>query len=68
MTITEHPAIERLRVELKEIEAKVTTYSLADAIREGSTVTEQMIGDYYDNERACALSAAFIATRARNGS
>lgn len=58
--------VDQLRRELGEIELEVTTgYTLADAIREGCTVTEQMIGDFGSGQKACALSAAYIAAQAR---
>lgn len=63
------PKIDQLQKELGEIELKVTTegYTLADAIREGSTVTGQKIGGFVsdDGELACALSAAYISAKAR---
>lgn len=44
------------------------SYSLADAIREGSTVTEQCVGGWVseDGEKMCALSAALTAVKARH--
>jgi hypothetical protein len=51
--------------ELSDIETKVTTkYSLADAIREGCLVTKPAQG-WGTGETACALSAAYIAAKAR---
>jgi hypothetical protein len=41
-----------------------TSYTLADAIREGSTVTEQAYS-WGSGNSACALSAAAIAARVR---
>lgn len=50
---------------LGETEMKVVTgYTLADAIREGSTVSEQSY-NWGDGETACALTAAALAARAR---
>lgn len=50
---------------LAEIDERVTTsYTLADAIREGSTVTGQAY-DWGHGETACALSAAYLSARAR---
>lgn len=40
-------------------------YRLSDAIREGSSVTEQNIGSWGNGENACALSAGVIAAKAR---
>jgi hypothetical protein len=66
MLITEHPAVDRLKEDLAQIEEKVVLgYTLADAIREGSTVTGQKIGGWYTETEACALSAAHIAAQAR---
>jgi hypothetical protein len=42
----------------------VTSYTLADAMREGSTVTGQEYG-WGSGANACALSAARLAARAR---
>ena len=52
---------------LGDIEMKVVTegYTLADAIREGSSVTEQAVGAWGDGETACALTAAKVALKAR---
>jgi hypothetical protein len=51
---------------LSEIDMRVRTgYTLADAMREGSTVSEQKIGNWGDGETACALTAATIAAKAR---
>lgn len=43
------------------------SYTLADAMREGSAVTNQKIGGWTDpqNGETCALSAAYLACRAR---
>lgn len=50
---------------LSEIELNVTTgYTLADAIREGSTVSTQAY-DWGNGESACALTAGLIAAKAR---
>ena len=57
---------EALKAELGEIELKVTTgYTLADAIREGSKVTEHSQQGWGNGNNACALSAGVIAARAR---
>lgn len=68
--LADHPAIEELSKqfldEMRETELKVVTgYTLADAIREGSSVTEQAIGGYRKGDQVCALSAAVIAAKAR---
>lgn len=57
--------VEELRAALGEIEMDVlTSYTLADAIREGSTVTTQAY-DWGNGETACALTAATVAAKAR---
>lgn len=64
-TIT-HPAVETLRRELAALELDVlTSYTLADAIREGSTVTAQKVGGWIEGGEACALGAGFLAAQAR---
>ena len=58
--------INRLKAQLSALD-DVHAYSLADAIREGASVTEQAIGDWTEDqgEKSCALSAAMLAIRAR---
>lgn len=55
---------ENLKKDLGEIELRTMEYSLADAIREGSSVSEQAY-NWGDGETACALTAAVIAAKAR---
>lgn len=56
---------EELKQVLGEIEMDVlTSYTLADAIREGCLVSEQEYG-WGTGETACALSSAVIAARSR---
>jgi len=56
---------DQLRQELGEIEMNVlTNFTLADAIREGSSITTQAQG-WGDGENACALHAAVISAKAR---
>jgi hypothetical protein len=56
----------QLEQELGEIEMKVTTsYTLADAIREGAGVTDKVEGTFIRDGESCALGAAWIAGRAR---
>lgn len=56
---------DELRKTLGEIELDVTTsYTLADAIREGASVSTQEYG-WGNGESACALTAAVIASKAR---
>lgn len=49
--------------EVKELDR--LNYRLSDAIREGSSVTEQAVGDWGAGESACALHAGVIAAKAR---
>ena len=53
-----------LRAELEQVEAAATTYTLADAIREGCQVTEQAFS-WGDGATACAMSSAVIAAKSR---
>lgn len=65
LTETFAPAIEHLVADIDEAGDKVlNNYTLADAIREGSTVSTQAY-NWGAGESACALSAAFIACSAR---
>lgn len=54
----------QLKAELGAIELRTMEYTLADAIREGSTVTTQA-HDWGDGSSACALTAAVISAKAR---
>lgn len=61
-----HPAVEQLQKTLGEIELDVmTSYTLADAIREGATVTGQKVGGWIDESTSCGLGAAYLAAQAR---
>jgi acyl-CoA thioesterase len=52
--------------ELRAVEMSILTgYTLADAIREGASVTDQAHNTFGGSGRACALSAAAIAAQAR---
>lgn len=65
-TGTEILPVERLKAELALIEEKVvTSYGLADAIREGASVTNKLEGAWVRGESACALGAAWVAAKAR---
>ena len=65
-TVSTIPAIDTLREQLADIEMQVlTSYTLADAIREGSGVTDQKIGGWVEGNLACALGAGWIAAKAR---
>ena len=59
--------VDELRKELGEIELGVVTegYTLANAIREGSIVTEKCTGGWGNGDDACGNSAAYLALRAR---
>lgn len=64
--VTVHPAIEKIRADLAVIELDVTTsYTLADAMREGARHTGQMTGGYVDESTSCGLGAAYLAAVAR---
>lgn len=64
MTITE--VFPDQIAELAAIETKVLTgYTLADAIREGASVTNQAHGTFGSEGKACALTAAALAATAR---
>lgn len=57
---------EDTRKMLGDIDMRVRTgYTLADAMREGSTVSKQAFNAWGDGEKACALTAATIAAKAR---
>jgi hypothetical protein len=58
--------VDELKKTIDEIGMSVYTgYTLADAIREGSTVTEHEVGGWGDGATACALTAAVISAKAR---
>lgn len=58
--------VEKLKQVLADIEEKVVTgYTLADAIREGATVSQQARGSWVSRERTCALGASWVAAKAR---
>lgn len=57
--------VDELAATIDEIGMEVaTSYTLADAIREGAGVTEKAIG-WGNGDSACALTAAAIAAKAR---
>lgn len=65
ITIPEEKITE-LEERLPELESAMT-YSLADAIREGSSVTDQCVGGWVgEDDSVCALSAALLAAKARH--
>ncbi len=58
-------AVERIKSVIDEISLDVaTSYTLADAIREGAKATEQAY-NWGDGDNACALTAAALAAKAR---
>lgn len=57
--------VRELEETLPELE-EAMSYSLADAVREGATVTTQTTGWGNGRETACALTAAALAARARH--
>lgn len=58
--------VDELAAKLPELEDAMR-YSLADAIREGASVTEQCVGDWEgSNGELCAMSAALLAAKARH--
>lgn len=64
--ITVHPAVEALRASLAEIELDVlTSFTLADAMREGASVTGQKTGGYVDSANSCGIGAAYLSAAAR---
>jgi hypothetical protein len=61
--------VDELEKQLEELDFEhATKYSLADAIREASSVTRQQIGGWVsdDGEKMCALSAGALAAKARH--
>ncbi len=54
----------RSNISTDELEAMSRPFTLADAIREGSTVSTQEYG-WGNGENACALSAAVMSAKAR---
>jgi hypothetical protein len=68
MTTIIEERVDALKQMFAEIELGVLTegYTLADAIREGSQVSDQKIGGWGDGKNACALTAAYMAAKARD--
>ena len=56
---------EQLKADLGEIELRTMQYTLADAIREGASVTDQAYNWGDGAETACALTAAVLSAKAR---
>lgn len=63
VTREQQDVIDRLAEQVENIE-KIGSYTIADAIREGSTVTEQAYS-WGSGKQACALHAAALAAKAR---
>lgn len=58
--------VEELKRVLADIEVKVVSgYTLADAIREGASVSGKATGTWVYGSRSCALGAGWIAAKAR---
>lgn len=51
--------------ELGALELKAMEYTLADAIREGCSVSGKLEGGFIQRGESCALGAAWIAGKAR---
>lgn len=64
--ITLNPeTVEALETQLEDMDLeRAANYRLSDAIREGSSVTEQAVG-WGSHDTLCALSAATLAMKAR---
>lgn len=66
MTTKLDEKVDQLRADIDTIGLEVLTgYTLADAIREGASVTDPAVG-WGTGESACALTSAVIAAKARN--
>lgn len=64
--VTTETKVDELREMLGGIEMDVlTSYTLADAMREGSKVSEQSVGTWGQGETMCALHAAVTSAAAR---
>ena len=66
MPFPEHK-VDELQEQLEDLDLEhAMSYSLADAIREGSTVTNQCVGNWNNAQGdVCAMSAALLAIKAR---
>jgi hypothetical protein len=71
-SLLDTPALDEKVTELRETLPefdfeRASRYSLADAIREGSSVTEQKVGGWVgEDSSVCALSAGLLAVKARH--
>lgn len=64
--VEEATPVTELEKLLRDTELRVLTgYTLADAIREGGKVTNQIVGAWVTDEGSCALGAAYISAAAR---
>lgn len=66
-TIEKSEELREILSEMDDIEMEVlTSYTLADAIREGSTVSDQAKHGWGDGDQQCAMHAAVTAALARH--
>jgi hypothetical protein len=64
--LTTHPAVEKIAAEIDEIGLDVlTSFTLADAMREGSRHTSKLDNGWIKDGNACALGAAYLSAIAR---
>lgn len=64
--ILDHPAVEAIKADLALIELDVTTsFTLADAMREGAQHTSQLTGNYITAGASCGWGAAVLSATAR---
>ncbi len=62
----DHPALDKIKADLAEIGLDVfTSYTVADAMREGAKHTEQKHGGWVDPARSCGLGAVWLSAKAR---
>lgn len=61
-----HPAIEKIREDLAAIELDVcTSFTVADAMREGAEHTGQLVRGYVEETKSCGHGAAYLSAKAR---
>ena len=64
--LNDHPAVEEIMADLASIELDVlTSFTLADAIREGAQHTTQITGSWITEGQSCALGAGLLSAVAR---
>lgn len=69
MSVLPEHKIDEMTEQLEELDFEhAMNYSLADAIREGASVTDQAHGTFVNGrgEQMCALAAAALAAKARH--